>query len=478
MLRDAESAWLSDAARLASERRLLAVELSTEERGGAHARDLVVSCHQALLRGQQEQRKHADTLNAHWRRALARSAAQQTAMASDLRALAALLARCTAQRKAEATARRRAAATPSALGETTRASEMPRSQRRCVATSTYTAQVAQISLPRALTLATPVARGDARLDVSLYAALPSGRSGTVDAPPRATPEELPCVDDDAMADSHKVEEAMAPLEPDRHEDRAGAKDEALSAPWVAESALAGRNAALRSVLRSALTRRLAGAWSRWASHIYVDTMATSVAAAAVEKARAACVEALALRDEAKAESEKLRTMLRDARQRLAAERDQLQRFKAEKAGRAGSVAVARQLQVQVQVLQKRLQHEQALRQSEQRKRETHAVNVEANVAASDPAVSAEAGAVGRDSTTYGTPGRKATMDAWVEQIDDVAVVMRVAQSPASEPAPPRPWDEGEETQSESQTAQHVHDPTRVLAARARAAQILGTCRHE
>ena len=43
-------------------------------------------------------------------RGLARSAAQQSAMASDLRALGNLLARCSAQRKAENAARRRAAA--------------------------------------------------------------------------------------------------------------------------------------------------------------------------------------------------------------------------------------------------------------------------------------------------------------------------------------------------------------------------------
>ena len=77
---------------------------------GAHARELVVACHGALLRGQHEQRKSAEQVQQAHRRGLARAAGQQTAMAADLRALAALLARCTAQRKAEASAKKRLAA--------------------------------------------------------------------------------------------------------------------------------------------------------------------------------------------------------------------------------------------------------------------------------------------------------------------------------------------------------------------------------
>ena len=108
--RDAEVEWASEARRLVAERALLSSELVGEEKAGAHAKELVISCHAALLRQRQDARRAAEVLNANWRKGLARSAAQQSAMASDLRALGNVLARCTAQRKAEAAARRRAAA--------------------------------------------------------------------------------------------------------------------------------------------------------------------------------------------------------------------------------------------------------------------------------------------------------------------------------------------------------------------------------
>ena len=108
--REAEVEWAGEARRLMAERAVLAAELHVEEKAAVHARDLVVSCHAALLRQQAEQKRAAEALNASWRKGLARSAAQQSAMASDLRALGNLLARCSAQRKAENAARRRAAA--------------------------------------------------------------------------------------------------------------------------------------------------------------------------------------------------------------------------------------------------------------------------------------------------------------------------------------------------------------------------------
>ena len=98
-LRDAEYEWLEEARRNSAERELLVYELEAEERSGSHARELVVSCHSALLRGQHEQQRLSDQLEAARKKGFARAAQQQSDMAADLRSLGNLLARCTAQRR-------------------------------------------------------------------------------------------------------------------------------------------------------------------------------------------------------------------------------------------------------------------------------------------------------------------------------------------------------------------------------------------
>ena len=115
-----------------------------------------------------------------------------------------------------------------------------------------------------------------------------------------------------------------------------------------------RSAALRRVLRTTIDRRQLLAFSLWQI------------AAAANTERSDFDVAFAERDEARSQADRLRVLLREARTRLASERDQNAKLKASQSQKSVPV---KGLLTQVATLQRRLQQEQAARATEQKRRE-------------------------------------------------------------------------------------------------------------
>ena len=342
-LRDAEGEWLEEAGRLACERNLLAGELSGVEQGGAHARELVASCHAALVRGQREQKKSAELLELTERRGRMRAAEQQKAMAADVRALAALLARCTAQRKAEATARKRAAAAPPTAPPTASAHVAFGTSLRPPQTRGVTPSTRRVSWPDIGTESAAAAEA---------AAAPTSADGEDEEDGMARDESASMAAAAAAAIDAAVGTTAASSPIEEEEDG----EKARLAAAVAASTAAMRAAALRRAVCSTLDRRQRTAFQTWAGCATRGFEHSSV------------VTAYAERDDARAQAERLRSLLKETRMRLASEREQVAKLKATP-HHANSGAVKQLLQ-QVHSLQRRLQQEQALRASEQKRART------------------------------------------------------------------------------------------------------------
>ena len=446
-LREQEVEWLGEAGRLAAERQLMAAELGIEEKGAVHARELVVACHAELLRQQREQQRAAEALSANWRKGLQRSAAQQSAMASDVRALGNMLARATAQRKAEATAKRRAlqAGTPVTQAETAA------TRRRAFAGGNPVGGTPGFNTPA------PHAAGggDARQRQQLTRA--GGLSSAMQAAIAEIESDYDQVGDDEAdeeqahaearieaeaagaerdgfgADKNAASEAgrdrFSPVLEEQDEEQGGevgaaAADDATAAMAAATPATvmpssavaartsvnappsslakrkppltfneavsraaeldasltaslsAGRSAALRRVVRSKVERRLLLGWSMWHG--------AHAACMADESIEMAVAPLVAARDEARIEAERLRMQLVDARTKLAEARDALSKAKTS----AHHSTLAKELNLKVQMLQRRLHAEQAARSAETKRRDASSARYAAALAAASPHLAA------------------------------------------------------------------------------------------
>lgn len=86
---EAEAEWRREASRAVRERQMLARELEHEERTAKWARELVLSCHNALLEAQHAQRRHVTELNDERRRGLMRAAGLQAGLKRSMHVLVA-----------------------------------------------------------------------------------------------------------------------------------------------------------------------------------------------------------------------------------------------------------------------------------------------------------------------------------------------------------------------------------------------------
>ncbi|KAL1514675.1 hypothetical protein AB1Y20_003763 [Prymnesium parvum] len=113
---EAEAEWRLEAARAFRERLIVVRELEHEERTAKWARELVLSCHGALLEAQRAQRRHASEMSAEKSRALMRMTEIQAAVAADACTLAAHLRKQVADKALREQAKKRGAL--AALGTT------------------------------------------------------------------------------------------------------------------------------------------------------------------------------------------------------------------------------------------------------------------------------------------------------------------------------------------------------------------------
>ena len=377
-LRDSESRWIAQGRRGEVEAHLMSGELASEEQSSAHARELVVSCHYALLRGQQEQKRHEEQLKASWRKGFARSAEQQETMAADLRSFAALLARLSSQKKAAAVAKRRVL---EGKGEACSSHKSANTPSRMLSQSRGRGVAAEPrgrrgGVPREATSALTVMLSSLVDDE----AQSDGAGDEMPEEDRAAREQEMESNAETEADTAEMYPAemeggaMTDTEPLKHEDAIvgetptpAATDElqltsanppqptplqTSAAPRAASTTTHSR-CALRHILRGVLHARLGGAFGRWAgaADLIAERCALLASWGMLDEARTEL-------EQCKAENEKLASMLRTARTKLAAEREAASRRKM--GGEAGGAAT-RQLGLQVQVLQKRLQMEQAAR---------------------------------------------------------------------------------------------------------------------
>jgi hypothetical protein len=401
-LHEAESTLLDDTRRLAIEAGVLAAELHAEERSGAHARELVVSCHAALLRAQDDQRRAVEHNQATQRKGIARCAAQQSAMAADLRELAALFGRAAAQKKALAAARRR---THEESDRRLRLESVPVREPISAVVSTCSSVATSITAPRrvgggsATSSRASSARGGfgERLPLSgvdegesaleeavaeaaeaeaaaeaeeeeeraaAIAATASAIAAANEAGEAAAAEAVEAaataaaVEAAAQAIAGTAADASAVISPT--EAAASARATSLAAS-LAASVLQARSAAVQRVLHSALARRLGRAWLRW----QLSSLAFGASAATV-----ALTTAL---EERAQEVERLRLLLQTCRAKLTAEKQIASRKQTEKQERSTTNVAVKQLGLQVQVLQRRLQQEQQARKAEQRRQEASVV---------------------------------------------------------------------------------------------------------
>jgi len=389
-LRDAAAALLGDMQRLKCESAVLAAELHTEERSGAHARELVVSCHAALLRAQEEQNRSAEQLSATWRKGLGRSASQQSVMAADLRSLAALFGRCAAQKKALAATKRRA----HEEGERRRLDSVREGWSGGGSTSAMSSHRIRILAAHGVCGSAPSSRASSGRDdfgggggLRTLPMLHDDDEGDDEAAQEAEVANLAAATTAAAAAvaAHEADEAAAATAagpaavspPDRETlfrrmetavstqaamGAAGAVSPAEAAASAratsfGASPAAVRQASLLRVLRSCLERCLKRAWTLWL-----------VACLTVSARSAAQGVALAL-DESQREVERLKALLKTCRAKLAAEKEISSRRQSQRVERSAPNVAVQQLGLQVQVLQRRLQQEQQARQTELRRRE-------------------------------------------------------------------------------------------------------------
>ena len=401
-LHEAEATLLDDTRRLAIEAGVLAAELHAEERSGAHARELVVSCHAALLRAQDDQRRCLEHNQATQRKGIARCAAQQSAMAADLRELAALFGRAAAQKKALAAARRRTheeserrlrlepvreptSAVVSTCSSVATSITAPRRVGGGSATSSR-ASSARGGFGERLPLS-GVDEGESALEEAVAEAAAAEAAAEAEeeeeeraAAIAATASAIAAANEageaaaaeavEAAATAAAVEAAaqaiagtaadLASAVISPTEAAASARATSLAAS-LAASVLQARSAAIQRVLRSALTRRLGRAWLRW----LLSSLAFGASAATV-----ALTTAL---EERAHEVERLRLLLHTCRAKLTAEKQIASRKQTEKQERSTTNVAVKQLGLQVQVLQRRLQQEQQARKAEQRRQEASVV---------------------------------------------------------------------------------------------------------
>ena len=128
---EGEIEWRGEAARAVRERHMLARELEHEERAAKWARELVLSCHGALLEAQQAQRRHVAQLTNERRSGFNRVAEAQAAMIADMRALEASLRKAMSDKAMRTQAKKRGALAATTTTMTTTTTTTGRESRAC-----------------------------------------------------------------------------------------------------------------------------------------------------------------------------------------------------------------------------------------------------------------------------------------------------------------------------------------------------------